>query len=132
MHAVEPDAVETDGFECKSGNRITEQAHDDFFSEILLEYGYAERNPLAPCFRAEAAVLRETFFVEFHVGEHFNARSDCRRGVFRQLHRIVQYAVDAVADEKRLLEWFDMNVRRILRGCVAKQGVYDAHRRPTL
>ena len=43
-------------------------------------------------------VLRESVLVEPHVREDFYARGQGRRGCFRKLHRVVENAVDAVAN----------------------------------
>jgi len=47
--------------------------------------------------------------------------------VFGQFHRIVQDAVDAVADEERFFERFNVNVGRILRIRMADECIDDAH-----
>ena len=66
-------------------------------------------------------------FVESHVGQYLDARRDGGGRMLGQLHRVVQDTVDAVANEERFFERFDVNIRCSLRTRVTKEGIYNAH-----
>ena len=63
--------------------------------------------------------------VELEAGKKLDARHDPGCTSFVMIHHLVENAVDAVADEGRLIEDLNMNIGRARRERVGKDVVHD-------
>ncbi|MBT9175586.1 MAG: hypothetical protein DDT22_01266 [candidate division WS2 bacterium] len=120
-------AMESETFERESFAGLAQKTHHRLFAEEGGEDGDAEGNPVGLGLHLEAAVLRQAFLVELEVGEHLDARDDARGGGLRQIHRIVEDAVDTIPHQHLGLHRLDMNVGRVLYDGVPQERVDDAH-----
>src|SRR5690606_10477541 len=66
----------------------------------------------APDHDRGSAVLRTTPFAEVEIGQNFNSCDDRRGGREWLLHDCPEIAVNAIADDKGVGSWLEMDIRR--------------------
>ena len=125
-------AVEPEHFEREALAGLAQKTHDRLFAEEGREDGNAEGDAVGFGLHLETSVLRKALLVELQVGKHLDARDDARGGGLRQGHRVVENAVDAIADQHLGLHRLDMNIGGALHDGVPQKRVDDAHNRQVL
>ena len=106
--------------------RRLEQTHLHLLAVERRHRGNADVDLLAAKLVAEPPVLRREVLVDLEPREQLDARDDPRMHRLRDVHHLVENAVDAIADERGLLQDLDMDVRRARGERVGKDVVHDA------
>src|ERR1700730_7436753 len=106
--------------------RLVEQTHDDFFADQAGADRDAEVHLAALAqLELDAAVLREAALGDVELGHDLHAADDRCLQLHRRLHRLVEHAVDAVADAEVLLVRLDVDVARALLDRVEQDQVHE-------
>ena len=105
---------ETELVEAQENFPAREQAERNAFAINRRHGRNADVNFLALDADVDAAVLRQAFFGDVHAAHHLDARDERRLKPFelRRHRRLMQNAVNAVANAQFVLRRFEMNVRR--------------------
>ena len=105
---------------------LVEEPQHDLLAEERRQHRHAEVHLLAaPELELDAPVLRQPPLGDVELRHDLEARDDRVLELHRRLHRLVEHAVDAVADAEGLLVGLDVDVRRVLLDRVGQDQVHE-------
>ena len=132
MHPLQCLPGKTEGLQREALRVFRQKPEHRFFAVVNRQNGNAERNLVFRRFDFKPAVLGHAVLIQLQIRENLDAGDNPGRDLAGQHHRVVQNAVNAVADDHLFLLRFNVYVRGSGDDRVFQQSVHDADNRQVL